>query len=60
MEAIKMLESELVTLIRNIQSVRSESNRIEIKNDAKGSMKEITKLLSRMIEIYGVRPVFFS
>lgn len=30
-----MLESELVTLIRNIQSVRSESNRIEIKAAAK-------------------------
>ncbi|MBQ5564934.1 MAG: putative DNA binding domain-containing protein, partial [Clostridia bacterium] len=34
-----MLESELVTLIRNIQSVRSESNRIEIKAAAKGCPK---------------------
>ena len=34
-----MLESELVTLIRNIQSVRSESNRIEIKAAEKGCPK---------------------
>ena len=34
-----MLESELVTLIKNIQSVRSESNRIEIKAAAKGCPK---------------------
>ena len=39
MEAIKMLESELVTLVKNIQSVRSESNRIEIKAAAKGCPK---------------------
>ena len=34
-----MLESELVTLIRNIQSVRSESNMIEIKAAEKGCPK---------------------
>lgn len=34
-----MLETELVALIRDIQSVRSESNRIEIKAAGKGCPK---------------------
>ena len=34
-----MLESELVALIRNIQSVKSESNKTEVKAAAKGCPK---------------------
>ena len=34
-----MLESELVALIRNIQSVKSESNKIEVKAAEKGCPK---------------------